>query len=257
MIIYRIKFKNIISELMIPETPNGTAIVFLPGLPSKPGANKVTEHLFNNGYTIFQPFYSGSFDSSGDFTPTNCIKDVKTFLTMAKQKQFREFYYDKLIKTETKQIVLIGTSFGTSIAIAANPKNIYKMILLSPILVYDQDIINKLDIKFDFLSQMIGLLSLLKNTFPFSYRIRNFNVWTKFLFKDSVKGSAYHNLNKISVPTLLVHGNKDKSLPYQLTETVLAQTKNTHLKLESPLVGHSLSTYDTKTLDKISKFIYD
>src|SRR3989339_840375 len=119
MIGYRIRFKNIISELYVPQKQNGKVIIFFPGLPSFLGKNDMTKELVGAGYTVFQPYYSGSFDSFGDFNPQNCIKDIDVFIKMASQKKHKELYFNKELTIGVKEIILFGISYGSSVAIFA------------------------------------------------------------------------------------------------------------------------------------------
>lgn len=141
MIVYRVGFQNYVSELMIPQNANGTVIVFLPGLPNPLAKNPVSELLFNAGYTVFQPFFSGSFDSGGAYQPSQCVQDVAVFAKMARQGVFQELFFSKQITYPVKRCLLLAPSFGGSIAALSNKDGYDGIVLLAPVLTYNPEII--------------------------------------------------------------------------------------------------------------------
>ncbi len=259
MIAYRIKHKNIISELYLPEEHNGKTVIFLSGLPSFLGKNEITRQLINSGVTIFQPFYSGSFDSGGIFSPQQCIKDVKEFIVMAEKNKYTELYYNRQIFTKTREIILIGTSFGSSIAtLSCHLPKISKVILLSPVLTYDQKTVNGLGVDFDFKKQMLALVNLLRNGYPYTYRIKNWVELKKFLTGKDPKMDPINHLAKHSKKaTLVIHGQKDTSVPSELSKILL--TKNKAIKslnfLAPENTSHGISTYEPTVIESLIKFI--
>lgn len=259
MLAYRIKFKGIVSEAYIPEKHNGITIIFLPGLPSYLSKNDLTFAVANSRCAVFHPHYSGSFDSAGNFSPEQCLKDVKTFIQMARQGELQELYFDKKFKLNTKTIVLLGTSFGSSIAaLSCREPQVGRIVLLSPVVTYDQKLIEKYVSGFDFNNQMSGLIKLIQKTFPYSYRIRDWGKLKDFLFAKNPERDPIVFLGKnLAKPLLVVHGLKDTSTPHTLTNKLLSGfLRGKDYKAIFPKkVGHSLRTYDKPTIAKIVKFI--
>lgn len=260
MISYRIKHGKIISELYISEKPNGKTIVFLPGLPGILGKNETTKYLISKGFTVFQPYYSGSFDSGGIFSPTQCIKDVRDFITMAKKASHKELYFGKTLTVLTKDLVLFGTSFGSSIAcLASDNKDISKMVLFAPVLTYDKKRINSCgDDGSSFSSRMVSLLGLLKNGYKYTYRIKDFSAWRNFLLgKDSASDPILYLKDHFRGKALILQGEYDSTLSTNVTAKLLEQfAPDSYNFVIVKDAGHSLSDFKGEdTANIIYKFL--
>lgn len=248
MLGYRVKYKGIVSELYVPSIQNGHVVILLAGLPSFLGKNDVVRFLYEKGYVVFQPFYSGSFDSDGTFSMAGCIRDVSVFLEMAKKKSHRELYYDKALKIKAKKVSLIGISFGSSVvALALENLKLSCAVLLSPVLTYSQKEVERAGFKgTQFDKQMNALHNLLRRAHKHTYRVKDYRK-----LKDELKGLVLPSpvralsANRYSTPCLVLHGKDDSSLPWQLTQSLLkdcaAEKKCTFLPLEG--VGHGISYY--------------
>lgn len=260
MIGYRIKFKNIISELYIPQKQNGKVIIFLPGLPSFLGKNDVTKNLVNTEYVVFQPYYSGSFDSLGDFSPQNCIKDIDIFIKMASQKKHKELYFDKELTINTREIILFGTSYGSSIAVfGCNDNRVSKIVLFSPVLTYEQEKINNLGVNLDFEAQMEALNNLLRRGYPNTYRIKDKSSMRKSLLgSDKDFNPIDYLATKIDKPVFILHGEND-SIPFELSKRLLEDANVNDNLCELVVIknaGHSISYFsEDKTIKKLLKFL--
>lgn len=259
MIAYRIKHKNIISEVYLPEKHSGKTVIFLSGLPSFLGKNEITKQLTAKGAAVFQPFYSGSFDSGGIFSPEQCIKDAKEFVAMAEKNKYTELYYNSQICTKTREIILMGTSFGSSIAaLGCHLPKISKVVLLSPVLTYNQKTINAVGIDFDFKKQMLALVNLLKDGYPYTYRIKDWAKLKKFLIGENPEMDPISHLAKYSKkPIMMIHGQKDTSVPLELSKILLTKNKMAELLnfLTSENTAHSISTYEPTIIESLVKFV--
>lgn len=255
---YRIKHRHIVSELYVPTVHNGNTVIFLAGLPSFLGKNTITKKLVDKGCVVFQPYYSGSFDSAGSFQPSSCVRDIPRFIDMATKKTHRELYYNQQLKINTKKIILMGTSYGSSIAaLSWANKKVSRVILLSPVLTYNQDFISSIDPSFNFSDQMKALLNLIRKGYPFTYRIKKMSEWNAFLFGKLKQQDPFSILqNKTKKSILIVHGQLDTSIPSTFTKRLITRLDSPHLTSINPKVGHSISSYDNPTIDKIVGFIH-
>ena len=146
MTTYKIKYKNYISNLYLPDLPSGKVVLFLTGLPMSLDISSLLPRLIDAGCTVFYPYYAGTYDSKGFFSGEQSIRDVNKFIEMISQSEVSELYFNKKIKIENKEIILLGMSYGSSIALLGLNNKINKLILLSPVLLYNQ---KEIDLSFD------------------------------------------------------------------------------------------------------------
>lgn len=250
MIVYRIKYDKIISELYIPNIPNGHSVIILSGLPSVLYKNNLTTQLVKDGFTVYHPFYSGTFDSEGAFFPENCEKNIATFVEMAKQNSHTELYNNIQLDTSSKKIHLIGSSFGSSIACAASTNtDISSILLLSPVLSY-----NTKDTSVTFRKQLTALLGLLSLGFKHTYRISDFSIWERYF----TTAKPYLKLNHAqTMPILILHGADDATVKPSQTVKLLKRVGNNSNILFYQLnqTGHSISDYSKpETVEIIENF---
>ncbi len=258
MITYKIKYRGYISSLYIPEKKSGKTVFLLPGLPTSSNIDKLVQCFLDAGCCVFYPQLAGSFDSGGNFDGFNHILEVKNILKMAQQKSFKELYFCKNINIgKNSEVILVGMSYSGLIALLGETKEVSKILLLSPVLLYNQKDISKI-IDFDFKNQMGSLLGLLSRAFSFSYRLTSQKLMRKFLYgEDKILrfDSVLQKMRDIKKPTLIVHGRNDYSVPYQIDEYLVKKSDNKLIDLYIGDFGHSSSSYTKEALDKISSFI--
>lgn len=263
MITYRIKYKHFISQLYVPASveTRTRVIIMLPGLPMSFQVRALIDQYLKRSDYVFYPFYSGTYDSGGVFTGESAVNDVRYFLRMVQQDYVQELYYNKkIILPRFSEIILVGMSFSAVIVLHADLLLCNKVVLLSPVLIYDQTDINNIVNGFDFKNQMNCLIKLLCNAYPFTYRMDE----TVPQLRDFLYGVSRYSrtqqimdkLGTIQVPTLLVHGLSDNVVPIKLTETILENAIENKNITFNPVnhVGHSLSSYGNALLHDIASF---
>jgi pimeloyl-ACP methyl ester carboxylesterase len=246
MIVYRIKHKGIVSEVYLPASRNGKVIILLGGLPSFLYKNKLTMSLVEDGFTVLQPFYSGSFDSDGNFLPAECVNDVSVFLEIAKKGKFKELYYGKEISFSVNEVFIFGVSYGSSIAcLASGIKGISKIVLISPVLTYKESLISDMGFNGkEFGKSMDSLVGLLKNAYSYTYRIKNINLWNSFLHGKDDSLDPLRSLAKINLPIMALCGENDESYPSSLLKKIVEHKLDKKLRLEIIKdAGHGLSSF--------------
>lgn len=258
MITYKIKYKGYISSLYLPEKKSGKTVLLLPGLPTSSNVDKLVQSFLDVGCCVFYPQLAGSFDSSGKFDGFNHISEVKNMVKMVQQGSFKELYFGKNIEAgKGNEVILVGMSYSGVIALLGETKEISKVLLLSPILLYNQKDISKI-INFDFKSQMKSLLGLLSRAFSFSYRLTSQKLMQKFLYgEDKILrlDSVLEKLKNIKKPVFVIHGRNDSSVPYQIDEYLVKESSNKIIDLYVGGFGHSNSSYTKEALDKIKDFV--
>lgn len=259
MITYKIKYKNYISNLYIPEKKSGQIAVLLPGLPASNNINKLIDHLMTKGVVVYYPSFSGSFDSEGKFSATNAVKDVDFFYQMAIKSKVKELYFGKEIEIgKINEVILIGMSFGSAIALYGHKNKYNKVALLSSALLYHPDDFPSKEMGQAFRAQMMSLLRLLKNAFPYSYRTGKDSDLRDFLLGKSPMSKRINMisaLHKITCPTLILHGKNDTSVPMKAIRSLQEESQNSEITWQYTDSGHSTSSLDKASFDALSALL--
>lgn len=258
MIVYKTKWKNYIADLYIPKKQTGKLVILLPGLPKSSSAEKIVQNFLKSGCIVLYPNFSGSFDSGGMFSGFQCVKDVAEFIEWARQESVTELYYQKRIDLgRGNKIILAGMSFGAFPALYGHTNIVDGLILFSPALVFNQTDINTIA-SFEFQGQMDSLILLLQGAFPHTYRIKSYSRMSNFLHgKENYQSIEVvkQTLKNIQIPTLVVHGRLDSSIPWVISDLLRKAVNNPLIKWVFPVVSHSTSSYTANALKVISRFI--
>lgn len=258
MIVYKIKWKSYVADLYMPDSDVCSVVLLLPGLPKSSNSEKIIKTFLSTGSAVLYPNFSGMFDSGGEFDGMNCIKDVQEFIELARQPEVVELYFNKKIKLNNgKEVILVGMSFGSTVALLAFNERVNKLILLSPVLLFNQKEINEI-VDFDFKKQMDSLLYLLKNAFPYTYRIKSSDIFKSFLYGNIDilrRNNIERVINDLKIKTLIVHGKLDSSVPWKISESIRQTTNNKMIEWKFFNVAHSTSSYNKSVLNKIADFV--
>jgi pimeloyl-ACP methyl ester carboxylesterase len=244
--VYRSRFKEIVFEFTVPEQRQKGIVILLNGLPSVPKLNDLLERLAANGYLAVFPRYKGTWESSGKFLAKSPVKDV-IFLCneLIGKKKIIELHGYKEFKLETKNLILIGTSFGGAIALcAAILPTVKKVIALSPIVNWKTYAGAKT------IPASKHMQRFLRKGFGEGYRFTDIG-WKKFetglLFNPST------NLTKsVAKKITIVYDKSDKTT---LAEVIIGYGRSQHIILkEMKGVGHiSFSRLSPRDLIKLLK----
>lgn len=100
-------------------------MVFCYGLPSHPYQHSPAkvEGLIEEGFVLFYPNYVGTWGSYGTMSWENCVSTVLQSIDFLKGGKGENAYNRSSIAWEVKDIVLVGGSFGGSVALVAGAKS--------------------------------------------------------------------------------------------------------------------------------------
>lgn len=162
----------------------------------------LSKKLCQNGFAVFRFDFRGRGESSGkqqDMTISNELIDL-------------EFAF-KLMLKDFEKIGLVGASFGGGIATlyAAKNSNVKSLCLWNPVLNFDHTIFRP------FLPWLKGkinsMLSDVKTKGWTTFKGSGYKLGIK-LFVEMRKCKPFTFLDKIQIPTLIIHGTKDTKVPY-------------------------------------------
>ena len=132
--IYRTFFGNVGCDVSLPIKENNKKLIIIcPGLPSDPSNYDVMDFLSDNGFPSIYVRYSGTWGSYGSFLKDSPVKDIENVINfISKNNSFVDSSSNKKIALNFKEIILLGTSFGASIALVSGAKStsIKKIIVL-------------------------------------------------------------------------------------------------------------------------------
>lgn len=259
MINYKVKHKNYIANLYLPEQKSGKVILLLPGLPPSTNIDNMLNVFLSAGAVVYFPNFSGFGDSGGIFGAKNSIKDVAELYNLVTRSKVKELYFGKEIEIgEVKEVILIGMSFSSIIALLGHKEKFNKIILFSSALLFNSKDFPTKELGKRFVDQMKSLLSLLKNAFPFSCRTGKSSDLKDFLLGKSPlsqKRSVVDALNKLKISTLVLHGKNDTSVPVEIIESIQKDVENNHIIWEYINSAHSVNSYKEDGQKIITDFI--
>ena len=259
MITYKVKYKHYIANLYIPDKKSGKVVLLLPGLPPSGNTSNLLNILLSTGAVVYAPSFSGTLDSGGTFSAKNSIKDVAELYNLAKKIKVKELYYGKEINIgKVKEVILVGMSFGSIIALLGHKNKFQKMILLSSALLFNPKDFPAKELGRSFSLQMRSLLSLLKNAFPYSCRISKSSDLEDFLMGRSPlsqRKAVIDRLNNIKCKTLILHGKNDTSVSYEIIKSLQKEVRNSNIIWKYTDSFHSINSYKKKEFKLISDFI--
>ena len=246
MYTYKSNCNGIFFDAAIPKTKNSKLIIILPGLPEYPLPKELMFKLADRGYYIIYPRYHGTFESGGDFLSKSPAYDILDLIKyLKKRKDFLELYNKKKFIIDFKEIIVLASSFGGSVALhlAKLTKDVNRYIIIAPVLDFENHgkKYKEQDLK--------NLGKFLKEGFPFLYRFKEIDY--EKLLKGKIIPSAFQELNKLSENIILVHGSADEIVSIENTKSFIKKFPKAKLiKLDGE--GHlSISKLNFNLLIKI------
>ena len=204
----------------LPKNKTRRAIVLAHGITSDKDEDgvfvKLASQLQQNDFVVLRFDFRGHGESSGkpiDMTIAGELFDIDAAINEVKEKGF-------------SAIGLVGASFGGGIATlyaANNQQLLHALCLWNPCLNYDRCFINptlpwirarKGHMKNDL--QQKGWTTLGSGKY----------VLGKPLFDEMAALLPYKEIRKITVPLLVIHGNKDTYVPYEDAKEAVIGMKN-------------------------------
>ena len=199
--------------------------------------------LNESGISTFRFDFFGHGESEGKFeevTTSEAVDDVLNAIKFIEESGYRK-------------IGLMGSSFGgmASIIAASKVRGLYVLALKSPVSDYSslfQAYQNEQEVKeikekgFTYITDIEGNKRRLNISF----------------FIDDQNAKGYEAAKKIKIPTLIVHGDKDDSVPLEQSKKTASMMENCQLEIiKGADHGYSNEQHFKEMLDLISKFIIE
>ena len=199
--------------------------------------------LNERGISTFRFDFFGHGESEGKFeeiTVSEAADDIQNAIKLLKESGY-------------KKIGLVGSSFGgmASLIIASKTDELYVVALKSPVSDYMGLIIaraNQGEIKTWKKKGFIDITGAHGEKLKLNYSF----------FEDSQKLNGFKSAQKIKIPTLIVHGNKDETVPIEQSKKTTHLIENCRLEIiEGGDHLYSEPRHFERMLDLISTFIIE
>jgi len=236
------KGKKLIGIISTPKKKTNRIIILCHGFSTSKNnfTNKTLTKLFLKiGIPTFRFDFYGHGESEGKFEDITISEAVDDILKAIK-------FLKKLGYTK---IGLMGSSFGgiASIMVASKTNNLSVLALKSPVSNYkEKGIATKTKKELEewkkkgFIYYATGDGRKLRLNYTF--------------FKDFEKNNGYKAANKIQIPTLIVHGDKDKSVPIKQSKKIAGLIPDCKLEI---IKGADHKYRDKKHFQKMIIFMFD
>jgi hypothetical protein len=209
-------------------------ILFLPGFPKYPAKTRLVEMLNELGHDVLVPMYSGTFDSAGEFSIQDAVRDTEIWYRFMERGVFR--LDEDTANIRISDIILFSSSFGGLIAGLALKKyrfpKIRTAVFLSPLWEMESNREDK-----SRRSQAKRTERLLAFAYPLSYRFRD-----KKRFFSEISGVTAVPLMKrpfISADRrhVIVSGTRDTITPASMAKSLAGSHAKSSLRMTKG--GHS------------------
>jgi esterase/lipase len=224
--ISRVRYRGILINLCYSNLNKPQKVIILAyGLPGAPPRYKeiFIKKLVKAGFMIAIPNYIGTFDSEGLSNIENSVDTIIKTIKLIKKGKTKELYWLKDINWKTKEIILIGESFGGSVVLVAGAKSkdINKIIAIAPPTDYRTQ--GKLDYEEE---KIMDDYMIMKRAYPFTWRFESKDTWLRF-DKGELDLNPIDYINKLkSKKILIIHGLKDKVVNIERSKQLFKKLKN-------------------------------
>lgn len=168
--------------------------------------------LNNRNISTFRFDFYGNKESDGKFEESNLSESIDDTLQAIKLVKNKGF----------KKIILLGSSFGglSSIITASRSKDLYALVLKSPVSDYDEVHVYIHGEKW---------MTEWKQKGQTMYSEEKGLKLNYSFVEDYRKYDAYTSAKEIKIPTLIVHGDTDESVPLSQSEKLVKIIPNAKL----------------------------
>jgi alpha/beta superfamily hydrolase len=204
---------------------------------------RLEEILNNKGISTFRFDFFGHGESEGKFeeiTTFEAVDDIQNAIRFLRESGY-------------KKIGLVGSSFGgmASIITASKTNALYVLALKSPVSDYLGLVHNREDGKEIEKWREQGFIEVAG--VDGETRILGYS-----FYEEAEKVKAYEVAKSIKIPTLIVHGDEDETVPIEQSKKTASLIQNCRLEvIEGADHTYSQSEHFEKMLDLISDFIIE
>ncbi|WP_158290453.1 alpha/beta hydrolase family protein [Halobacillus salinus] len=234
--------QDILGDLLIPDEKINVKIglVWLPGLPNQPLMEDMTHQLVQQGFTVLNARYPGSWQSYGKFGPSTSVEGAKLGMELLRSGKTTDLKGMQQVLWDIDKVVLIGNSYGGAVALTALATSDLSdgAVVFCPMLDPAAQNENPNEPEEDLSTMYPFLKRCHENTF----RDIDPQEWEDFIIGNHSCNPVTYIDNLARKPILLLHGKEDRSIRAWHTESFFeelreAGAKNAELHLVDG-IGH-------------------
>jgi len=251
MVSYEVKFEEIFAHIDLPDKFNYKAIIFCQKFPGNNEKDELISSFASEGYIVMQPKYLGTGKSEGLISIENFLETIKKSKDFLLTGNAEDLKSKEKIKWETREIILMGVSFGASLALISGAKDerIKKVIALSPIIDFKEHGKNPEIPEADYFQ----LYNLIAENHKAALKGFNFDDWYKVCSGQSCLNPIEYFNSLKEKEILFIHGKQDLEINFSRTVSFYES-----LKKLNPGGKFSLKlTEDANHEDLITKCLSD
>ncbi len=203
-----------------PKNTSDKAVILAHGITADKDEDgifiELADNLVQNGYAVLRFDFRGHGESQGnsvDMTIAGELLDLQSAI-------------DEVSEKNVKKIGLVGASFGggtSTLYTASNQNNIKALCLWNPCLNYDHTFINP------YLPWIVARKGHIQKEMEAqgwsTIGSSKFKIG-KNLYEEMKITYPYEELKRITIPTLIIHGDADKHVPYNDSKEYAKYLKN-------------------------------
>ena len=232
-------------EFMVHEKPKDTILV-LEGFPASANHNLEIKFLYNNGYNVIWPHYTGTYQSKGEFLEKNIVTELSEFVLELKKEKAINLWDMKEINFGIKKLILFGGSFSGAISCSlATQKNFDKMVLFAPVWDFKKHNDNGSEQDLD------KLIPFVKRAYRNLIRFRWDSLVEQMNKFNEVSLEYYEN--KLKLPILVLHDPEDGIVSIKHTKEL--QEKISSVQIIEHDQGHGMKDALESKWDYVHDFL--
>lgn len=195
-------------------------VLFFGGFPSPGGKNLATFFFAELGYLVIHPFFLGTFDSDGDFTPRSPENTLEKFIKVIKGKEILNAKTAKSVAISGVVEIAAAHSFGCHVLLNSSDilsTEIKLMVLFSPVIGFGK--------KYGSNANPFDQIDYVQRARPKTYRIPSKERWYDF-FKAEIESELNNKIKNLGhFKSLFVVGEKDSNFEIDVISDLINSAK--------------------------------
>lgn len=202
---------------------------------------RFSREMCKAGFAVLRFNFYGTDSSEGEFTDTSIKEDISDI------KAAIDFFEAQPI--DKNRIGLVGHSMGGMVSILTNNERVRSLVLWAPSVnlyrdlsnVFGKDIVNEIEKR--------GNASLPKEEWGYGWKVGK-------KFWDEIKeiGDVSERIKEVSVPLLIVQGDKDSIVPFSSSEKLYSLANKPKVLKKINGANHDFVNFEEKIIETTKAF---
>lgn len=207
-----VEYKGVHCNIVYSDDNNGRALVLCYGMPGYPLNifDKLVYSLVKSKFLVVIPQYQGTFDSDGLFNFKNSVESINNTVEYLHKGNIKDIISGKGLSLHIRDFIIIGGSYGASIALtsAATCKYISTVVSISAVTDYSNE-----SFKFYKEEPISEEIKILKKIQPKTWRMKRMSEHEMCKNLDYISPLHYARRLK-NKKVLIIHGKSDTEVNF-------------------------------------------